>query len=213
MENAAEALKIAFAVAMFVLALSLSISSFSQANSAIDAIITMKDRETDYTYVVPTQNLSRTVGIETVVSSLYRAFEQNIEIYFKDKNGNTIPLFYKTQIDVSGYIVKDSSGLGIEINSIDNSNEDVTNAKMHLDIILGGTSVINNVIDDALPTASSELRNHYKDMYTKKLQNHFENGLYNEFKDKNFTELFGEYHQGSGASEIKKRVITYQLQD
>ena len=43
MENAAEALKMAFGVMMFVLALSLSISCFSQASSAIDNIITSRE--------------------------------------------------------------------------------------------------------------------------------------------------------------------------
>ena len=95
MENAVEALKIAFAVIMFVVALSLSISSFSQSSSAIDAVINMRDRETEYTYVEPTENLSRTVGIETVVSSIYRAFEQNIEIYFKNFSTKSILILLK----------------------------------------------------------------------------------------------------------------------
>ena len=41
MENAVEALKIAGAMLMFVLALTLSISSFSTANASINAITTM----------------------------------------------------------------------------------------------------------------------------------------------------------------------------
>lgn len=53
MENAVEALKIAFAVMMFVLALSLSVFTFSRANSAVTAIINMRDRETQYNYVKP----------------------------------------------------------------------------------------------------------------------------------------------------------------
>lgn len=213
MENAVEALKIAFAVMMFVLALSLSISSFSQANSAIDAIINMRDREIEYTYVEPTRNLTRTVGIETVVSSMYRAFEQNIEIYFKDKDGKTIPLFYNTQIDVDGYVVKDSTGAGIQIYSIDKSNEDVKYDKMHLDILLGGDSVIRDVVEENLGTASEELKENYIDMYKKKIQYHCPEGLYEKFCDEKFTEFFGEYIQGSGASKIKKRVITYQIQN
>ena len=51
MENAAEALKMAFGVLMLVLALTLCISSFSQAREAVDSIITIKDRETSYTYL------------------------------------------------------------------------------------------------------------------------------------------------------------------
>ena len=67
MENATEALKIAFGVMMFVLALTLSISTFSQAIQAVDSITTLRDRETQYTYVEPSSYSNRTVGVETIV--------------------------------------------------------------------------------------------------------------------------------------------------
>ena len=215
MENAVEALKIAFAVMMFVVALSVSISSFSNANSTVNALISMNDRENEYTYVEPSSDLTRVVGVETVVSSMYTAFEQNIEIYFKDSNENTIPLFYKTRIDEEkeGYLDKDSAGIPIEIYSIDKSIEDVIYSKMHLDIILGGTSVIEDVVNETLATAPEYLRKKYIDMYNNKIRDYYPDGLYEEFKDKKFTELFGEYTQGSGADKIKKRVITYQIQN
>ena len=44
MENAAEALKMAFGYILFVLALSISISSFSNATKAVNAIIQLKDK-------------------------------------------------------------------------------------------------------------------------------------------------------------------------
>ena len=131
-----------------------------------------------------------------------------------EKQGETsLALFYKTQIDVDGYVVKDSVATPIQIYSIDNSNEDVRYPKMHLDIILGGTTVINDIVDEELPEATEELRDSYKEMYKLKIINHYPEGLYEKFKNTKFTELFGEYNQGSGASEIKKRVITYQIQN
>lgn len=214
MENAVEALKIAFAVMMFVLALTLSISSFSQARLAIDAIISMRDRENEYTYVEPTSDLTRTVGIETVVTSMYRAMEQNIEIYFKKSNGDLIPLCYETQIDVNGFKIYDNEENEYkEIESISLSNETPQYPKMYIDILLGGTSVINDSVEKYLGSENEQLKEKYIDMYTKKIQNHYPLGLYNEFKDKEFEEQFGEYYQGEGASEIKKRVITYVLKD
>ena len=213
MENAVEALKIAFAVMMLVLALTLSISSFSQANLAIDAIITMRDRENDYTYVEPTKDLTRTVGIDTIVTSMYRAIDQNIEIYFKKSNGDLIPLFYETQIDIKGYLAKDSMGMPKEIYSIDFSNESPEYKKMYIDIILGGTASIDETVEKYLGTQNEQIKEKYKDMYKTKIQNHYPQGLYRAFKDKEFIEQFGEYYQGEGASEIKKRVITYVLKD
>ena len=93
MENAVDALKIAFGVMMFVLALTLSISSFSKANSAVTAITRMNDRETEYTYVEPTASRSRIVGVEAIVPSMYRAYYENIEIKFLDADGDSLTLY------------------------------------------------------------------------------------------------------------------------
>ena len=113
MENAVEALKMAFAVMMFGMALAISISSFSNANTVAQAIINMEDRETEYTYVEPSKNLTRTVGIETVVPTMYRAYKENIAIYFFDETGKPLALYYKT--DQYGKRVK-QDGLDIEVN-------------------------------------------------------------------------------------------------
>lgn len=48
MENIAEALKMAGAVLLFVLALSIIIVSFGQVRQSVDIIIDYKDRETFY---------------------------------------------------------------------------------------------------------------------------------------------------------------------
>lgn len=208
MENAVEALKIAFAVIMFVIALTLSISSFSQANMSVQTITTLRDRESNYTYVVPTKDFSRTVGIETVVSSMYRAYKENIEIYFFDASGKTLGLYYATDSD--GNVKKDSSGMGIEISCIDlaisgnkeykETFESEEATKEHLDIILGG--------DEVLMQKTENIQKKYKNKLIHK------EGLYEFFKNSKFKEEFGEYEQGSGpnANNITKRVITYTLQ-
>lgn len=109
MENAVEALKIAFAVMMFVIALTLSISSFSQANTAAKAIVEMSDSETEYTYVEPSEDLTRIVGIETIISTIYSSVEENIEIHFIGTDGKEIPLYYDTSINKKGYILKNEN--------------------------------------------------------------------------------------------------------
>jgi len=219
MENAAEALKIAFAVMMFVLALTLSISSFSQASSAIDAIKKIDDRTNEYTYVEPHDGLYRTVGIDAVVSTMYRALDENIQIFFKESvDGEPIPLFYATRIDVDGYYLKDEIGQKKMIDSIDFSNEAPRYEKLYLDAILGGTLdniSINEALEETFGNAddTKEIREAYKEMYKKKLEGHYPEGLYNAFKEKQFIELFGEYYQGEGASEIRKGVITYIIKE
>ncbi len=196
MENVTEALKIAFAVLMFVLALSLSISSFSQASSAVNAIITLRDRESEYTYVQPAKNLSRTVGIETVISSLYRIPEQNLEIHFYQKQGtNEVPLDIFKLLNVNGSDTEKNS------NYIDLAHDNLTfganfDQNEFLDVLIGGGN------EDTV-----------KDKYEARLiDGDSDIGLYKKFANAQFEERLGEYVQGSGASEITKRVITYVKQ-
>ena len=199
MENAVDALKIAFAVIMFGAALALSISSFSNASSAVRSIVSMRDRENEYTYVEPSENLTRTVGIETVVTSMYRAFEENIVIYFVGNDGKT-PFSLYNDTYTTGEIKKDDLNHDIEISSIDLSKEGFATkeqAQQHLDIILAGKSV--------LPTKTEDIQQKYE----KKLIH--KDGLYELFKNKKFEEHLGEYYQGEGTSKIKKRVITYRI--
>lgn len=188
MENAVDALKIAFAVMMFVMALTLSISSFSNASSAITSITSMRDRETEYTYVEPSENLTRIVGIETVVTSMYRSFGENIAIYFMQNDGITPLVLYK---DI------DSNGEKKEMSYIDLSNEGLQTIE-ELDIILGGESALEDKPQNV------------KDRYKNKII--YSKGLYEQLKNEQFEELLGEYYQGEGTSKIKKRVITYILQ-
>lgn len=110
MENASEALKMAGAVLLFVLALSIIIFSFGQARESADTILDYRDRETAYidTNYYYTQtvnsdgsiNTERSVGLETIIPSVTRAYLENYKIVFdglsepiyriKNKNGDLI---------------------------------------------------------------------------------------------------------------------------
>lgn len=85
-ENVADALKMAGSVLLFVMALSICIMSFGQAKNALDTILAMEDRETVYIdgdyYYKGTEKLTRTVGLETIIPSIYRAYEENYRIVF-----------------------------------------------------------------------------------------------------------------------------------
>lgn len=221
MENMAEALKIAFAVLMFVIALSLSISSFSQAKTAVDTITTIRDRRMEYmedatnrdiynAYITPSEDLTRTVGIETVVSTMYNALvgDEVIEIYFFDKSGNAIELYYKTNTDLE--LVKDSLG-PIPVTCIKESEEDRGGVSeelkdVHLDLVLGGKDVIEPIIEEALKEKSEEIRDKCIDAYEAILI--YDEGLYKRFKNKEFIESFGEYYPEENKKQ-KIRVITY----
>lgn len=195
MENAVEALKIAFAVLMFVMALSLGISSISNANNAVNSIISLNDRETDYSYVTPT-GYSRTVGVETIVPILYKAYQENFEVRFYKKNGDPLAIYYAT--DSNGDRKIDANKNEIEVNSIDGSEVfgSTEEAISHLNQILGPM----------------------KDVSVKyKKQICHDDGFYKFLSDKKFKEELGEYYQNDSentpeANKVKKRVITYTLQ-
>ena len=82
MENAADALKIAFGVLIFVVALSLSIFTFSNARQAIDSIITYRDKTQDYVYVKKANNVNRLVSSESIIPAMYKAYTENYKIIF-----------------------------------------------------------------------------------------------------------------------------------
>lgn len=204
MENAAEALKMAFGVLMLVLALTLCISSFSQAREAVDSIITIKDRETSYTYLASADDSTRIVGIETVVPTMYKAYKENFEVHFLKADGTDLVL-YKYQ---------DQNGNTRDISIIDLESEehaDSQRAINRLDYILSGTEKGPN--DPAKKEVASITGG--------------TSGLYQYFKNRKFEEQMGEYYQEdkegkttdeNGATILdinksKKRVITYILQN
>ena len=120
MENAADALKMAGAVLIFVLALSIIIFAFSQARQTSDTILTYKDRETmyiqsNYYYDADGQNQSeRVVGFETVIPAIFRAYLENYKIVFvglekpiyKIKSGITGEYVPKYTIDLERNVSK-----------------------------------------------------------------------------------------------------------
>lgn len=83
MENATDALYMGFAMIVFVVALSLSIFSFSEVTSASQRIIDARDKTTMYNYYTST-GTSRIVTREDIIPTLYRAYYENYLVEFKD---------------------------------------------------------------------------------------------------------------------------------
>ena len=124
MENAADALKIATSVLIFVLALTISINAFSQARRVSNTILEYNDREYNYTYVEDNGGTTeRLVGLESIVPSIYKAYKENYKIVFDD-DGNT-EVIDATRIlgnDMSNggiYRRKDATGNYVCVYSID----------------------------------------------------------------------------------------------
>lgn len=84
MENAADALKIAFAVLVFAMAITMTFMSISQAKATADAVISMTDKTNYYDYYEGTDE--NIVGIDTLISTLYRYHKESFWVTIKEEN-------------------------------------------------------------------------------------------------------------------------------
>lgn len=96
MENAVDALKMAGAAALFIIAFSVSMFMFARARQTTDDILDRLKLEDFYAKVEPLDNnVTRKVGIETVIPTIYRYAQSdaNIRIRILDKAGNEHQVF------------------------------------------------------------------------------------------------------------------------
>lgn len=200
MENAADALKMAGAVLMFIMALSVSIVSFGRVRQASDIILDYKDRESSYLYYNKQEDdrvLARQVGLETIIPAMYRAYEENYRIVFLNSAGQEIKLYgttTSTEENVERYVLDTMYQIDFGIYS----SKDV------ITYLLYGAN--NN-----LPIAEfNKLKQKIK------LSN--PSGLIAQLglDNKKIEETLGVYYEERSsntpeANLVKKRVITYQI--
>lgn len=99
MEHASDAIIMAGAILIFIIALSTAMMVFSQARATVDTVIYTSDETNFYEYLGDTSNntiKSRTVGWETVIPTLYKYYKENYTVVFLNSNGNGAHL-YETQ--------------------------------------------------------------------------------------------------------------------
>lgn len=190
MENAADALKMAAWVLIFVVALSIIINAFGMARQTTDILISYNDNEY-YTDYVEQGNTERKVGYETIIPAIYRAYKENYKIIFLNNDGT--PMYF--------YENKNTKE---QINYIDLEKQNVGNdtaKEEFIKYIVTGKEINNSQYK-------------FENSYDIK-----SNGLYNQIKGKQFTESLGVYYQEEidgnqsntpDANKTKKRVITYK---
>lgn len=214
MENAADALKMAAAVLAFVLALGISISSFSEVREVSQVILNYKDKEYNYTYIPENGDTTRKVSVETIVQTIYRAYNENYTIYFYDKDeSKPLTIFEK----------KNEKNQKEEINYIDLRKQSIANVDKRNQFI--GCILYGSEYKDPDGKKFSEIKKEFEKLGILLK----EEGLYDKIiKSNGAEEKFGVYYeddeignnsnQGDGqssipqANRIKKRVITYILE-
>ena len=87
MENAVDALKIAFAVFIFVLSLSIAFMAFSQAAQTSNKMLFASDPTNYYTYTEMVPKEGRIVTADVVISSLYRYYKESIVVNIVNSSG------------------------------------------------------------------------------------------------------------------------------
>lgn len=91
MENAVKALEMAFAVMIFIIALSVSMYAFNNAKKTSDIMLYAQDKTNYYEYQGAKGKTAedRIVGLETIVPTLYKYYKEEYTVLFRQGNYNT----------------------------------------------------------------------------------------------------------------------------
>lgn len=199
MENAADAIKMAGAVLLFVLALSIIIPFFSQARETTDLILDARDRETTYingNYYYKATGNERQVGWETILPTVMRAYLENYKIVFE---GLSDPIY---RIELGGKII-DKYSLDLETNNgTKYENVALANEDQKAEFLCG-------ILYHKYRT------NNYEDFNKKFNVEIGSRSLSDMLKGKKITEKLGVYYQNDSdipdVNKTQKRIITYTI--
>ena len=224
MENAVDALKMAAAVLTFVLALGISMSSFSQARETAQILIDYTDRETVTQYAEDTNTKTRIVEAETIVPAIYRAYKENYRILFYESNGDPIELYKKRE-----------NGTTVSVNYIDLEREVLGNTRQQDNFIMAllygmkadlqtadGTTISWSDFTSELAMNNSRITLNSQGIYDTILKGntfeerfgvYYQEDLLPENYDPN-TDISDQYdtEETPDANKTKKRVISYYMQ-
>ena len=229
MENATDALKMAFAVIVFVIALTIAVMMFSQLNQVSKLVVSSSDITKYYEYEVATdEEQTRIVGLETIIPTLYKYYKENYTVLFLDKNGKPLSLYVsQTNRDLwskegsigkyyttnenryATYDLKPVCAFDVDEETIRHEpwTGSLSDYKENLDAFLnGGTFYYKSGGTDSAGRKGYEY-----------------SGFIKAYKNCKFKETLGEYKYNSTNDESnentssllknrKKRVIIYQLQ-
>ena len=214
MENVADALKMAADFLVFITALAIGITSFSQAKSTAQILLNYTDREYETQYVESTSTTDRVVGAETIIPTIYRAYKENYKILFynSDDNNDKMELFKKGEQPIN-YI---DLGSDSKILSL---ADDAKKDDFIMVLLYGNKAKVTTV------TTGEDF---IKKMKNEQGINLPEDGIYGRIKSSKFIERFGVYYPDEEressntddessstnvptANKDKKRIISYYL--
>ena len=193
MENAAEALKMAGFMLLFIIALSITMITLTQAKTTADSLVKNQDRQQSYQYIEVTgdlsKSLSRTVTLADIIPTLYRYAQEDYAIQFYTSSGSPLYIYESGQI---------KNGVPVKKNDLDLDTEHwIENGETRYEDWRGNTTKIKQHVDDVVEY------------------------LLANYKNSNFEEKLGtteDYEESQDTNELVpdinkqyKRIITYTL--
>ena len=193
MENAVEALKMAGFMLLFIIALSITMITLTQAKTTADSLVKNQDRQQSYQYIEVTgdlsKSLSRTVTLADIIPTLYRYAQEDYAVQFYTSSGSPLYIYESGQI---------KNGVPVKKNDLDLDTEHwIENGETRYEDWRGNTTKIKQHVDDVVEY------------------------LLANYKNSNFEEKLGpteDYEESQDTNELVpdinkqyKRIITYTL--
>lgn len=193
MENAVEALKMAGFMLLFIIALSITMITITQAKTTADSLVKNQDRQQSYQYIEVTgdlsKSLSRTVTLADIIPTLYRYAQEDYAVQFYTSSGSPLYIYESGQI---------KNGVPVKKNDLDLDTEHwIENGETRYEDWRGNTTKIKQHVDDVVEY------------------------LLANYKNSNFEEKLGtteDYEESQDTNELVpdinkqyKRIITYTL--
>lgn len=193
MENAAEALKMAGFMLLFIIAISITMITLTQAKTTADSLVKNQDRQQSYQYIEVTGDLSRflsrTVTLADIIPTLYRYAQEDYAVQFYTSSGSPLYIYESGQI---------KNGVPVKKNDLDLDTEHwIENGETRYEDWRGNTTKIKQHVDDVVEY------------------------LLANYKNSNFEEKLGtteDYEESQDTNELVpdinkqyKRIITYTL--
>ena len=194
MENAVEALKMAGFMLLFIIALSITMVTLTQAKTTADSLVKNQDRQETYQYVElaegETKAFSRTVTLSDIIPTLYRYAQEDYAVQFYNSDGSPLNVYESGEI---------RNGVNVRKNDLDLDTEHwEENGVTRYEEWRGNTTKIKQHVDDVVEFL-----------------------LQPSYKDRQFEEKLGtieDYEEDQDTNELVpdinkqyKRVITYTL--
>ena len=190
MENAVEALKMAGFMLLFIIALSITMITLTQAKTTADSLVKNQDRQQSYQYIEVTgdlsKSLSRTVTLADIIPTLYRYAQEDYAVQFYTSSGSPLYIYESGQI---------KNGVPVKKNDLDLDTEHwIENGETRYEDWRGNTTKIKQHVVEYL------LANYKNSNFEEKLGTTED---YEESQDTN--ELVPDINKQY------KRIITYTL--